>query len=133
MTDRQSKKTTNLRKEISIATGVGETTIAHVVAKFNKTGKVTASEQGHRAPKDFQAEYMNAIHDLILSANRDSLPLSLREIILELSKLGFGQKQPDILSLWNALLSSFQEEITPDMVVSCWRKCLEDESLNEEA
>ncbi|CAG8699666.1 13792_t:CDS:2 [Cetraspora pellucida] len=89
MTDGQSKKTTNLHKEVSIATGVGEVTIARVVAEFNKTGKVTASEQGHRAPKDFQAEYVNAIHVLILFANRNGLPLSLREIILELSKLGF--------------------------------------------
>ncbi|CAG8774661.1 16166_t:CDS:1, partial [Dentiscutata erythropus] len=89
ITDEQLKKATNLRKEVSIATGVGEATVARVVAEFNKTGKVTSSEQGHQAPKDFHAEYVNAVHDLILSANRDGLPLTLRSIVFELSELGF--------------------------------------------
>ncbi|CAG8853372.1 6313_t:CDS:1, partial [Gigaspora margarita] len=38
----------NLHKEVSLATGVGEATVAHVLAEFNKTGAVIASEQGHR-------------------------------------------------------------------------------------
>ncbi|CAG8451897.1 8946_t:CDS:10 [Scutellospora calospora] len=75
ITDEQSKKATNLRKEVSIATEVGEATVAHVVAEFNKTGKVTSSEQ---------------VHDLILSANRDGLPLTLQSIVFELSELGFA-------------------------------------------
>ncbi|CAG8687331.1 3652_t:CDS:1, partial [Cetraspora pellucida] len=53
MTNEQSKKTTNLHKEVFIATGVDKATIACVVAKFNKTRKVTVLEQGHQAPKDF--------------------------------------------------------------------------------
>ncbi|CAG8720074.1 15306_t:CDS:2, partial [Racocetra fulgida] len=53
----KSKETTNLRKEVSLATGVGEATVAHVVADFNRTGKIVSSKQGQRAPKEFQAEY----------------------------------------------------------------------------
>ncbi|CAG8727970.1 3697_t:CDS:2, partial [Gigaspora margarita] len=74
---------------VSIATGVGEATIAHVVAEFNKYGNVTSSEQGHRPSKDFQVEYMSAVHDLILSTNRNGFPLSLRDIVFQLSELGF--------------------------------------------
>ncbi|CAG8722636.1 25200_t:CDS:1, partial [Racocetra persica] len=47
MTDEQAKQITNLRKEVSIATGVGEATIARVVAEFNKTENITSSEQDH--------------------------------------------------------------------------------------
>ncbi|CAG8715111.1 13044_t:CDS:1, partial [Racocetra fulgida] len=45
MTDKQAKQITNLRKEVSIATRVGEATIAHIVAEFNKTENVISSEQ----------------------------------------------------------------------------------------
>ncbi|CAG8669478.1 2833_t:CDS:2, partial [Cetraspora pellucida] len=60
ITDEQSKKATNLRKEVFIATKVDEATVAHVIAEFNKTEKIISSEQGHRAPKDFYTEYVNA-------------------------------------------------------------------------
>ncbi|CAG8475339.1 10226_t:CDS:2 [Gigaspora margarita] len=50
MPKRQSKEATNL------------------LAEFNKTGKISSSKQGHWAPKDFQAEYVNKIHDIINSA-----------------------------------------------------------------
>ncbi|CAG8604370.1 17324_t:CDS:2 [Gigaspora margarita] len=89
MSEEQAKQINDLRKEVSKATGVDEATIARIVAEFNKTGNVTSSEQGHRPSKDFQVEYMNAVHELILSANRNGLPLSLRDIVFELSELGF--------------------------------------------
>ncbi|CAG8518422.1 2893_t:CDS:2 [Cetraspora pellucida] len=105
MTNVLSKQATNLRKEVSLATGVGEATVAHVIAEFNKAKKVTSSKQGQRTPKDFQAEYVNAVHDLVLSANKDGLPLSLQAPVFELSELGF-------------------KEIKPVVVISCWKKCL---------
>ncbi|CAG8702718.1 14969_t:CDS:1, partial [Dentiscutata heterogama] len=54
--------------EVSLATGVGKATIDHIVAEFNETEKVAPSKQGHQAPKDFQAEYVDKIYDLINSA-----------------------------------------------------------------
>ncbi|CAG8748692.1 7994_t:CDS:2 [Dentiscutata erythropus] len=105
ITDEEAKQITNLRKEIFVATKVDEATIARVIAKFNKYRNITSLEQGHRPPKDFQVEYVNAIHDLILSANRNSLSLSLQDIVFQLFELGF-------------------EEITLDVVVSSWKKCL---------
>ncbi|CAG8793697.1 5514_t:CDS:2, partial [Gigaspora rosea] len=83
----KSKETTNLRKEVSLATGVGEATVARIVADFNRTGKIVSSKQGQRAPKEFQ-------------------------------------------------------EIKSDMVVSCWKKCLDkarnywetiDDEINDES
>ncbi|CAG8719982.1 3428_t:CDS:2 [Gigaspora rosea] len=73
----QSDKTIYFRKEVSLATGVGEATIAHVVFEFNKTRKVILSNQGHQSPRKFQAKYLEAIHNLIISANKNSIPLSL--------------------------------------------------------
>ncbi|CAG8679084.1 27814_t:CDS:2 [Dentiscutata erythropus] len=40
MLKQQTNEATNLRKEVSLVTGVGEATIARVVAEFNETGKV---------------------------------------------------------------------------------------------
>ncbi|CAG8710643.1 5435_t:CDS:1, partial [Acaulospora morrowiae] len=72
--------TTNLRKEVSLATGVGEATVACILAEYNKTGKVKASIQGYRISKDFQEEYLSAIHNLIFSANKDDIPTTLRTL-----------------------------------------------------
>ncbi|CAG8845663.1 34555_t:CDS:1, partial [Racocetra persica] len=85
----KSKEATNLRKEVSLATGVGEATVARVVADFNKTGKIVSSKQDQRAPKEFQAEYVDKIHDLVISANRSGFPLSLKFLVQELFESGF--------------------------------------------
>ncbi|CAG8715604.1 10751_t:CDS:1, partial [Gigaspora rosea] len=37
----------NLRQQVSLPTGVGEATVACVLAEFNKTGAVVASEKDH--------------------------------------------------------------------------------------
>ncbi|CAG8772793.1 14079_t:CDS:1, partial [Gigaspora rosea] len=66
-----SDETIYFHKEVFLATGVGEATIACVISEFNKTGKVTSSNQGHRSPQKFQAEYLEAIHTLIISANKN--------------------------------------------------------------
>ncbi|CAG8779239.1 13701_t:CDS:2 [Gigaspora margarita] len=71
ITDEETKQITNLCKEVSIATGVDEATIACVVAEFNKNRNIISSEQDHQSSKDFQVEYVNAVHDLILFANRN--------------------------------------------------------------
>ncbi|CAG8636113.1 9775_t:CDS:2 [Gigaspora margarita] len=75
----QSDETIYLRKEVSLATGVGKATIA-----------LTSSNQGHQSPQKFQAEYLEAIHNLIISANKNDIPLSLRMLVLELSEIGFS-------------------------------------------
>ncbi|CAG8758623.1 10706_t:CDS:2 [Gigaspora margarita] len=95
----------NLRKEVSLATGVGEATIARVLAEFNKTGAVIASKQGHRSSRTLKTDYIKAIQDLILTANKNGIPLSLRMLVLDLTELGFPK-------------------ITSEVVVSCWKKCL---------
>jgi len=79
----------NLRKEVSLATGVGKATVARVLAEFNKTGAVIASEQGHRSSRTLKADYIKAIQDLILTANKNGIPLSLRMLVLDLTELGF--------------------------------------------
>ncbi|CAG8731225.1 6095_t:CDS:1, partial [Racocetra fulgida] len=78
---------TNLREEVSLATGVSEAAVAHVLAEFNKTGIVISSKHGHRPSEVFETEYIKAIQDLILSANQNSITLSLRILVLELSEL----------------------------------------------
>ncbi|CAG8718274.1 733_t:CDS:1, partial [Gigaspora margarita] len=37
----------NSREEVSLATGVSEATVAHVLSEFSKTGTVISSEHGH--------------------------------------------------------------------------------------
>ncbi|CAG8532347.1 8079_t:CDS:2, partial [Gigaspora rosea] len=46
MSKRQSSEATTLRKEVALATEVGEATVARIVAEFNKTGEVAPSKQG---------------------------------------------------------------------------------------
>ncbi|CAG8723011.1 7872_t:CDS:1 [Gigaspora rosea] len=89
MPKRQSSEATTLRKEVALAIGVGEATVARIVAEINKTGEVAPSKQGQRAPKDFQTEYVDIICDQILAGNKSGTPLSLRTLIIELSELGF--------------------------------------------
>ncbi|CAG8510170.1 20284_t:CDS:2, partial [Racocetra persica] len=84
-----SSKATTLCKEVALAIGVGEATIAHIVAEFNKTEEIMPSKQSQRASKNFQTEYMDVIHDQILARNKSGTPLSLRTLIIELSELGF--------------------------------------------
>ncbi|CAG8806957.1 13876_t:CDS:1, partial [Dentiscutata erythropus] len=61
---------TNLHKEVSLATRVGKATIDCVIAEFNKNRVVIASEQGHRYSRALKTEYVKAIQDLILIANK---------------------------------------------------------------
>ncbi|CAG8638866.1 10959_t:CDS:1, partial [Acaulospora morrowiae] len=86
----QSHQATNLHKEVSLTTEVGKATVAHILAEYNKTGKVKASIQGHWISKDFQEEYLSTIRNLIFSANKDGIPTTLRTLVLKLSDLGFS-------------------------------------------
>ncbi|CAG8637875.1 32537_t:CDS:1, partial [Racocetra persica] len=76
----------NLRQEVSLATGVGEATVAYVLAEFNKTGTVIASKQDYWSSKTLKMEYIKAIQDLILTANKNEILLSLRIFVLDLTK-----------------------------------------------
>ncbi|CAG8815484.1 17722_t:CDS:2 [Gigaspora margarita] len=71
-----------LRKEVALATGI-------ILAEFNKTGEFALPKQGQQPPQDFKPEYVNAIHDIISSANQKCLQLTLQMILFELSELNF--------------------------------------------
>ncbi|CAG8836719.1 46432_t:CDS:1, partial [Gigaspora margarita] len=79
----------NLCKEVSLAIGVGKATVACVLAEFNKTGAVIASEQGHQSSRTLKTDYIKAIQYLILTANKNRILLFLRILVLDLTELGF--------------------------------------------
>ncbi|CAG8775330.1 20779_t:CDS:1 [Dentiscutata erythropus] len=62
-----------LYKEVALATGVNERTIARVLAKFNKTREFALPKQDQQPPQNFNSEYVNAIRDIIFSANQNCL------------------------------------------------------------
>ncbi|CAG8480872.1 10102_t:CDS:2 [Gigaspora margarita] len=79
---------TNSCEEVSLATEVSEVTVARVLSEFHKTGTVISSEHGYRHLRGLDTDYVKAIQDLILSANKNGITLSLRILVLDLSELG---------------------------------------------
>ncbi|CAG8609022.1 11401_t:CDS:2, partial [Racocetra persica] len=80
---------TTLRKEVALATGVGEATVAY-----------------------FQIEYVDVIRDQILARNKSNTPLSLQTLIIELSKLEI--KSELVVSCWRKYLGkarNYQEMV----------------------
>ncbi|CAG8854395.1 30448_t:CDS:1, partial [Gigaspora margarita] len=43
----------------------------------------------HRSSRTLKTDYIKAIQDLILTANKNGIPLSLRILVLDLTELGF--------------------------------------------
>ncbi|CAG8763141.1 1648_t:CDS:1, partial [Gigaspora rosea] len=74
---------------VALAIGVSKRTIARVLAEFNKTGEFALPKQDQWPPQDFNPEYVNAIRDIISSANQNCLQLTLQKILFELSELNF--------------------------------------------
>ncbi|CAG8569962.1 7255_t:CDS:2 [Gigaspora rosea] len=91
----------NPRKEVSLTTGVGKATVAHVLAEFNKTRAVIASEKGHRSSRNLKPDYIKAIQELILATNKNRIPLSLRMLVLDLTELGFPVLKARLVGIGN--------------------------------
>ncbi|CAG8846570.1 22585_t:CDS:1, partial [Gigaspora margarita] len=67
----KSQWVNNSRKEVFLATGISEATVAHILSEFSKTGTVISSEHGHRRLGVLDTNYVKAIQDFILSANQN--------------------------------------------------------------
>ncbi|CAG8568328.1 14730_t:CDS:2, partial [Cetraspora pellucida] len=78
---------THLHKEVFLATRISESSVTHILSDYNKTGDITLLKHSCQPPKDFQDEYINTIHNLIFSASKSGTPLSIKILILELSKV----------------------------------------------
>ncbi|CAG8799268.1 17776_t:CDS:2 [Gigaspora margarita] len=97
----------NSYKEVFLVTGVSKATIARVLSEFSKTGTVISSEHGYQCPEVLDTNYVKAIQDLILFANQNSITLSFRILVLDLSELGFLTIE---ISMGNKSDSSDSEE-----------------------
>ncbi|CAG8795741.1 29466_t:CDS:2, partial [Gigaspora margarita] len=86
----KSQWANNAREEVSLATGVSEVTVACVLSEFI-----------------LDTDYVKVIQDLILSANQNSITLSLRIFVLDLSELGFSTIE---IGMSNKSVSSDSEE-----------------------
>ncbi|CAG8608291.1 6494_t:CDS:1, partial [Scutellospora calospora] len=93
------------------------------LAEFNKTGEFKLSKQGQWPPQKFSAYYTNTIYDIISSANKSGLQLTLQMIVFELSELNFFiskvQLSHDLKNLgyyygkgeWQNILHKFPQNI----------------------
>ncbi|CAG8573164.1 12799_t:CDS:2 [Dentiscutata erythropus] len=68
---------TNLRKEVVLATGIGERTVDHIFAKYNENKELKPPKYNRCPLKEYQAEYINAIHDLIFLANKKAIEVEI--------------------------------------------------------